>query len=574
MSLRLAEHLSFPVDVATQTLLVVGKRGSGKSTTATRLAEQLIGVHVPVSVLDPVDVWWGLKAGADGQREGLPIYVFGGQHAPDLPLEPTAGRLMAQVFVDERINMVLCTRGFTEGEKHRFVSDYADELFKRNREVVHLFCEEAQNYMPQALYEGVQEKVMLNRMIRLWKEGRTSGIGMTAISQRVASVNKNATTQAEILVVHRLLAEQDVDAVDGWIKHHRQQEKRQEVLAALSELKTGEAFVWAPDFPEERPVGLRRLTFLMPETFDSRRTPKVGERVDKPRSLRPVDMERLKTRMAATIEQAKQNDPAALRAEVMRLRQELARGPSAAPVPEPIEVPVLTPQQETLIAETAARIERAVATFADNVRAIQDYSHQTVAELRLVGGKVHRDNRVGYTLTPSRVQRVPPLSPEPGLRPKKGRGLKAGALKMLAALRAYGPLSRQELKAMSGVKGGTFTDYQSLLRTEGWIVEAGHGKVMIPDGAGLPDGLPSAPTTPSEVLSLHRNLKAGALRMFEVLRDAFPNEIERATLSERAAVAGGTFMDYLSLLRRAGLLDDERLRLRPIVMSGVGARRA
>ncbi len=106
--LRLADDLSFPADVATQVVLIAGKRGSGKTNTAKRVVEQLHHAKVPFGVLDPVDVWWGLKAGRDGMREGglEEIYVFGGKHA-DYPLAPTGGSLMADLFVDYRISAVM-----------------------------------------------------------------------------------------------------------------------------------------------------------------------------------------------------------------------------------------------------------------------------------------------------------------------------------------------------------------------------------------------------------------------------------------------------------------------------------
>lgn len=45
-----------------------------------------------MTVLDPIGVWWGLRSAADGS-EGLPLVIFGGDHA-DLPLtEPTGARL-------------------------------------------------------------------------------------------------------------------------------------------------------------------------------------------------------------------------------------------------------------------------------------------------------------------------------------------------------------------------------------------------------------------------------------------------------------------------------------------------
>ncbi len=148
-TLHLASNLALPLDASTQTFLIVGKRGSGKSSTATRFGEELIRAHVPIAVLDPVDVWWGLKAGRDGKSTGgLGVYVFGGKHA-DLPLEATAGALMADVLVDHRVSAVFVLRTFSNREKARFVSDFAEQLFKRNQDVLHVFAEEAHELMPQ-----------------------------------------------------------------------------------------------------------------------------------------------------------------------------------------------------------------------------------------------------------------------------------------------------------------------------------------------------------------------------------------------------------------------------------------
>src|ERR1017187_2368610 len=316
--IRLAENLSLPVDVATQTLLIVGKRGSGKTSTAVRLAEQLHHAGVPFAVVDPVDVWWGLKAARDGKSAGLSVYVFGGRHA-DLPLEPTSGALVADVLVEHRASAVLSMKHFSGRERSRFVSDFCDRMFARNTQPFHLFLEEAHEVAPQNPFKGEEE--MLGRVTRIWKLGRSSGLGGSAVTQRPASLSKNITTQAEILVVHRTLGPQDVAAIREWIKYHGE---REEILAQLGELKTGEAFVWAPDFPEGHPIGLRRVKILERETFDSSATPKAGEKPAEPKTLGPADLEALRSKMTATIERAKADDPRELRREIAALKQKLA----------------------------------------------------------------------------------------------------------------------------------------------------------------------------------------------------------------------------------------------------------
>ena len=72
----LAKGLSLPPDAATQTFLIVGKRGSGKSTTAVRMAEQLHAAGVPFVVIDPVDTWWGLKADRGDVHDDPLVYAM------------------------------------------------------------------------------------------------------------------------------------------------------------------------------------------------------------------------------------------------------------------------------------------------------------------------------------------------------------------------------------------------------------------------------------------------------------------------------------------------------------------
>src|SRR5690554_2034739 len=98
--LQLGDGLALPLDAVTQTFSVLGKRGSGKTHTASVLAEEMVGAGLSVVVLDPLDVWWGLRASADGDTPGLPVLVLGGSHG-DLPLDADSGRLVADLVVEE-----------------------------------------------------------------------------------------------------------------------------------------------------------------------------------------------------------------------------------------------------------------------------------------------------------------------------------------------------------------------------------------------------------------------------------------------------------------------------------------
>jgi DNA helicase HerA-like ATPase len=75
--LTIATNLKLPIDVAGQTIALLGIRGSGKTNTAGVIAEELLDHNHPIVVIDPTDAWWGL-------RSGYPVFIFGGSHG-DIP---------------------------------------------------------------------------------------------------------------------------------------------------------------------------------------------------------------------------------------------------------------------------------------------------------------------------------------------------------------------------------------------------------------------------------------------------------------------------------------------------------
>ena len=74
--LRISKDLLLPQEAVTQTFAILAKRGAGKTYTASVMAEELIAAKLPTVIIDPIGVWWGLRASADGKGEGLPIGLF------------------------------------------------------------------------------------------------------------------------------------------------------------------------------------------------------------------------------------------------------------------------------------------------------------------------------------------------------------------------------------------------------------------------------------------------------------------------------------------------------------------
>ena len=602
--LHLGHGFHLPIDAATQTLLLVGKRGSGKSSTATRFAEQLIDARIPIAVLDPVDVWWGLKAGADGAREGgKEVYVFGGRHA-DLPLEPTvaAGELLADVLVDHRVNLILCVRGMTEGEKAKVATGFADRLYKRNQEPVHIFCEEAHRFMPQTRRErGAEENIMLNRVLRLFTEGRSSGIGLTAVTQRPAALHKDATTQAEILVAHRLIGPQDVDAVEGWIQHHHQEKLKQQVLSTLPELKTGETWVWAPDFPEDKPIGLQRVRILAPVTFDSRLTPKPGARRPEPKQLAAVDLEKLRAKMASTIERAKQSNVPTLQAEIARLRAELATKAAPATMQparlERVEVPVLTDKHVRQLEAVAHALEKSIRPAEQLANRLVTYSQQVTEQVSAVrtaaqslveamreaiGAAQRRANGSRHT-TAAAVQPAmrtlnAPARVAPARREIRDGTLTTQAYKMLqeAARRHPMRLTPGQLATLSGysLRSSTFAPSLRQLLTTGYLARSGQELHVTDAGLAAAQVTTQLPADPETTLAMWlEKLPRQASVMLRAVWDSHePLSMQKLAEQTGYSFTSSTFSPSLQLLVRNGLVsigDDAMVAIGEALMVGV-----
>ncbi|MGH7273412.1 MAG: ATP-binding protein, partial [Nitrospiria bacterium] len=236
------QSFCLPVDAATQKFAFLARSGAGKTYAATKLAELLYHAGVQIIALDPVGVWYGLRLAADGHKTGLPIPVFGGEYG-DIPLESGAGALVADMVVDRGISLILDVSGFRKTQRKEFVTGFAEELFHRKkttRSPVMFFLEESQFFVPQRTFKG--EERMLGAFEDIGKVGRNYGIGLTLISQRPQSVNKDVLNQVEALFVLQMNAAQERKAIRDWID--AQGINAGSAVDELPTLEIGQAYLW------------------------------------------------------------------------------------------------------------------------------------------------------------------------------------------------------------------------------------------------------------------------------------------------------------------------------------------
>ena len=257
-----------PVAVLDERLAIVGTSGSGKTYAAKGLVEWLIGQGARVCVVDPLGVWWGLRAGPEGADVPgpYPVVVFGGRHA-DVALDAGMGGALGQLVATQRMACVIDVSDLGSATARRgFMTAFTGALHAANQEPLHLVLDEADLWAPQrAQPDGFD---LLGRIEEIVRRGRIRGFVPWLITQRPAVLRKDVLSQADILVSMKLTSSQDREAVGRWIEGQADRAEGRRILAALPRLAQGEGWVWAPSDGV-----LERVAFPRIATFDSSATP-------------------------------------------------------------------------------------------------------------------------------------------------------------------------------------------------------------------------------------------------------------------------------------------------------------
>lgn len=553
--------MSFPPELLAQHIAIVGKTGSGKTYTAKGLVETLLADQRRVCVLDPTGVWWGLRSSADGQAPGFPVAVFGGAHA-DVPIAENSGEALASIIAGRNLPAVIDLSEMLIGQRHRFVTDFAEGLYRDNRLPLHLVIDEADEFCPQNPLP--ETKRMLHHIDRIVRRGRVRGFRVTLITQRPAVLHKNVLTQANTLIAMRLTAPQDRNALKAWVEGQADAAQAKAVFDSLARLPRGEGWLWAPELDI-----LRRQAFPAISTFDSGRTPEDGDTdVQGPAALADVDLTEICEALAAAAPDPDEpSTEKALRAELAKLRRELADRPTAAPGDSGPMVAALRQELDAAI-RARATMELVLNGWHDRARKIAGQLLEAVGDVA-VGTTNLEKLEVAAARNVVRAHAVE--APAPAPRPAASvEGLRSGAVRILQELAARYPAgySRPQVGALTQFahKGGTFSTYYGDLRRLGFIEERGGLTFATEAGIrSLGDKVPAAPKTHAEVMAMWRRaLRSGAFAMLEAIVRAGRAGIHRNELASAVGMAasGGTFATYLGDLRRNGLITEEAKRSR------------
>jgi hypothetical protein len=354
--LKISDTLSLPYEAVTETFAILAKRGKGKTYAASVMAEEMIAAGMPVVVIDPLGVWWGLRSSADGKSDGLPVVIFGGEHA-DVPLDEGSGSMIADVIVDQRFSAIVDLLLLSKAARRRFMAAFLERLYFLNREALHVFVDEADMFAPQST-GGAENAHVLGAMEDMVRRGRSRGIGVTMITQRPAVLNKDVLTQAEVLIAMGMNGLRDVKAIDEWVRLHADEATAVEVKKSLPSLPVGTAWVWSPGLLDV----LEKVKIRRRHTFDSSSTPKIGQVRQVPKTMAEIDVAALGEKIAATVERAKADDPRELKKRIRDMERELADALAKPPAVAEVEVPVVPDGLADRIKGVAEIMTRAAVT--------------------------------------------------------------------------------------------------------------------------------------------------------------------------------------------------------------------
>jgi uncharacterized protein len=596
--LHLSPQLALAADWMTMATVAYGARGSGKTSFGAVVAEELHKARQRFCVIDLKGDFWGLRASADGKGEGIPVVIFGGDHA-DVPLEPDAGKFLGELVASLEQSVVLDFEHMSKGKQIRFLGEFFAALYHANREPLLVIADEVQRYCPQRSFSP-ESNVTLGAVEDLVKLGRKHGLGVLLLSQRGAGLNKEVSEICDCLVAFRTPGSTDQERVRTWLSANgfywpvvpvSDNATDGQVKAEVASFKNGEAIV-ASAHPDLNLFMTTRMRLR--ETFDSSATPKVGEKRREPKKLAAPELEAIKTKLADAIERTKANDPKELRKRVAELEKQLREGSRNGVRLGTIdtkelaqlqrdnmdlvrmleeergrrkieEVPVLTEKDIERYEKACARLAKAIDKHNAEMAPYKERLAEAQQQILTKMAEALKTARVPMATSKPVIRRnaMPKAAERATPAPTNGEvKLKKGARLMLETLIAFDPkpLTRQQLGTFVKLPshGSTFSSYLSSLRLGGYIEE--NGNVISPTRvANDVIGPVKAIRTTEELVTMWGGkLKKGAREMLAHLVERYPVYTPREDVAGviNLPSSGSTFSSYLSSLRTNELIEE------------------
>jgi hypothetical protein len=313
-------NMKLPKEIFSQHIAVLGKTGSGKTSTAKLLIEQAVAEDSRVCVLDPIKSdWWGLTSSASGKRGGLPFQILGGPHG-HVPLHASAGKAVAEIVANGALPLsIIDMADFEPGGQAKFFVDFAPKLLQKMRGFIYLVIEEAHLFAPKERSGIGQENMAIHWAKTLATAGRSKGVRLILVSHRVQALHNALLGSCETLIAHRLTAPADQTPVIKWLNANAPKDVAKKIEGSLASQKTGNGWVCSGEAKFFELVHFPRIS-----TYDNTATP-TGDSGRHKVKMAAVDTDKLLSIISEAVEEAKANDPKELKKQLADKDREIAK---------------------------------------------------------------------------------------------------------------------------------------------------------------------------------------------------------------------------------------------------------
>jgi hypothetical protein len=170
--------------------------------------------NATVALFDAAESWKVFD-----EVNGTPIkeLVQGGQTTViDLSMYASAGSFNVRALIIGLVSKKLFNERMAERRNEEIQTvqrgyDYLSVALKREMPLVWMFIDEAHEFLPK---ETEKKTPASDALIQLLREGRQPGISMVMATQQPGKIHTDAMTQSDIVISHRVTAEQDINSLN------------------------------------------------------------------------------------------------------------------------------------------------------------------------------------------------------------------------------------------------------------------------------------------------------------------------------------------------------------------------
>jgi len=530
-----------PQAAVDQHVAILGKTGSGKTSTGKLLVEHVVASGARVCVLDPIKSdWWGLISSADGRRAGLPFDILGGPRG-HVPLHSASGRAIGEIVATGQLPLsIIDMADFEPGGQAKFFVDFAPALLRKMRGVVYVVIEEAHLFAPKERSGIGAENMSIHWAKTLATAGRSKGLRFIILTQRTQALHNAVLGSCDTLIAHRLTAPADQLPVLKWLQANVSPEVAKEISGSLASLQKGEAWICSGEAQL-----FERRQFGRIKTYDNTATPTGDGNAHEVKSA-PINQDKLRSIIGEAVKEAEANDPKLLRRKIAELERALRERPAATKeVERLVETPAIRDDQIDMMRDVAASIARYCQTVVEVANGLKDGLDRVVQSRRAVPVSNQRPAVSNKPAPASRLS-APSSSPAGGLT-----GPQQAILDTVLMLNTRGiQASRDTVARWLAIhpNGGSYGTNLGFLRSNGYLegfhlTELGLATARI-SITGLEGALAALPDEPKRKI------------VRTVVEHGQP--LTRDELAERLGIHpnGGSYGTNLGWLRTMGIITE------------------